>query len=90
MAAREKAMRYPLGALFLTSCAMLTPLSTGNQPAEQPPAAVRERRESLPDRRPASRQLPAGAEIASCTSLDTGNLKETIKAKLDCIEESTR
>lgn len=84
-------MRCPLGVLFLASCTMLTPEPAGEKPAEQAPAAEGELRKNPPDRKPKTRQAPSpGAEIASCANLDAGDLKETIKAKLDCIEESAK
>jgi hypothetical protein len=95
-------MRYLLGTLLLASCTMFTPLPVDEQPAEpsvpvtepSTPVVQRERPEK---KRPAPRQKPIvpapnapATEIASCVSLDAGDLKETIKAKLDCITENTR
>ena len=91
-------MRYLLGAVFLASCTALTPSPTGNASLEQPapepaPAAAsplpegeQETRKPKPKVSPA----PAAAEISSCANLDMEDLKETIKAKLDCISENAK
>jgi hypothetical protein len=94
-------MRYPLGALFLASCTMLAPLPAGHQMAEKPASAIHaepgnwtetETRKPKP-RISASSPSPSSSpssEIASCATLDAGDMKETIKAKLDCITENAR
>ncbi|MBA4141933.1 MAG: hypothetical protein H0X43_02780 [Nitrosospira sp.] len=89
--------------LFLASCTMLTPSSVEHFPNEQPasvpgavisdsaepdsgqPGSVQEASKPKPRRSP-----PPPPEILSCAQLDTGDLKETIKAKLDCITESAK
>jgi hypothetical protein len=38
---------------------------------------------------PKSKTASPVSEISSCAALDAGELKETIKAKLDCITENT-
>ena len=89
-------MRYPLGALFLASCTMLAPLPAEHQMAEEPASAIHpelgngtETRKPKP--RISSSPLPSpSSEIASCATLDAGDMKETIKAKLDCITENAR
>jgi hypothetical protein len=42
--------------------------------------------------RKARPRLPTapGAAVSSCANLDAGDLKETIKAKLDCIKENAK
>ena len=93
-------MRYPLVALFLASCSMLAPLPAEHQMAEEPATTIHpelgngtETRKPKP--RISSSPLPShspspSSEIASCATLDAGDMKETIKAKLDCITENTR
>lgn len=91
MVAREEAMRYAVGVVFLASCTMLAPRPAGESPAEPSSTGTREPQENPPDPKPKTRQAPSpGAEIASCANLDAGDLKETIKAKLDCIEQSAK
>lgn len=34
--------------------------------------------------------VPPVSEVSSCANLDAGDLKETIKAKLDCITDNTK
>lgn len=88
-------MRYALGVLFLASCTMLTPLPGGHLHVEQPvpvtqPARQASRQE-VQKLKPASSLPPSPTpEISTCVNLDAGDLKETIKAKLDCIAENAR
>lgn len=94
-------MRYLFGALFLASCTMFTPLATNEQRSE-PSVPVMEpfapviQEEISEKKRPARKQkliapatIAPATEISSCASVDAGDLKETIKAKLDCITEKT-
>lgn len=93
MGAWEEAMKYLLGALFLASCTMLAPSPAEDQPIEQPAFVIDpEPTESGAEvRKPKPRPSPAAtSEISSCASLDAGDLKETIKAKLDCITENAK
>jgi hypothetical protein len=88
-------MRYPLGALFLASCSMLAPLPAEHQMAEEPPTAIHpEPGNGTETRKPKPRISTSSpspsSEIASCATLDAGDMKETIKAKLDCITENAR
>ena len=98
-------MRYPLGALFLASCTMLAPLPAEHQMAEEPASAVHpepgngaETRKPKPRISASSPSPPSSppsspspsSEISSCSTLDAGDVKETIKAKLDCITENAR
>lgn len=84
-------MRYLLGALFLASCIMFTPLATNGTtmdtsvPAIQPQTLMSVAK--IPKRKPMA--VSPVLEISSCAMLDAGDLKETIKAKLDCITENT-
>ncbi|ODT74373.1 MAG: hypothetical protein ABS69_12220 [Nitrosomonadales bacterium SCN 54-20] len=92
----EKGMRYLLGAFFLASCTMLTPLVTNEPPVTNetpmephvptvhPQTSMNPAEVSKPKSKPAS-PVP---EISSCAALNAGNVKETIKAKLDCITET--
>ena len=94
-------MRPYLAALFLSSCAMLAPAPNGEQPASQtfpaldPDAGPEAEPEAISGtqagRKPKSR-LPSGPApaVSSCANLDAGDLKETIKAKLDCIKENAK
>ena len=99
MGEREKAVRYLLGALFLASCTMLTPLATNRMTMDTPipapevvpvPAVQPQTLESTADV-PKQKPKPTSPvpKISSCAALDAGDLKETIKAKLDCITENT-
>lgn len=90
-------MRYLLAAVFLASCTALAPSPTGNAPLEQPaPAATsplpegeQETRKPKPKVAPAAAAAPA-AEISACANLKMDDLKETIRAKLDCISENAK
>lgn len=87
-------MRYPLGALFLASCTMLAPLPAEQQMIEEPASVIHPEPENWtgarkPKPRISSSPSPS-SEIASCATLDAGDMKETIKAKLDCITENAR
>jgi hypothetical protein len=94
---REKAMRYLLGALFLASCTILTPLVTieplvTNETAMESPVSNVQPQTSMSTAeipKPKSKAASPVSEISSCAALDAGDLKETIKAKLDCITENT-
>lgn len=92
-------MRYLAGVIFLASCAMLTPAPVEERAIEQSgpgngPEVKPQQSENKPEiRKPKSRpspQPPSPSEVSSCASLDTGDLKETIKAKLDCITENAK
>jgi hypothetical protein len=90
-------MRYLLAAVFLASCTALAPSPTGNAPLEQPapepaPAATSPLPEGEQEtRKPKPKVAPApAAEISSCANLKMGDLKETIRAKLDCISENAK
>ena len=50
------------------------------------PEGEQETRKPKPKVSPA----PAAAEISSCANLNMEDLKETIKAKLDCISENAK
>ncbi|SRR5690349_20451171 len=95
-------MRYLLGASLLASCTMLTPLAT-NEPAvtNEPPltnetpvdphvSTVKPQTSMNPVEvsKPKSKPASPIPEISSCAALNAGNVKETIKAKLDCITET--
>ncbi|SEO52609.1 hypothetical protein [Nitrosovibrio sp. Nv6] len=86
-------MRYLVGALFLASCTMLAPSPTQDGATDEaapvvdsePPESGAEASKLKP------KPLPTPTtRISSCANLDAGNLKETIKAKLDCIEENAK
>ncbi len=92
-------MRYPFGALFLASCTMLAPLPAEHQMAEEPASAIHpDLGNGTETRKPKPRisasspspSSPPSSEISSCATLDAGDVKETIKAKLDCITENAR
>jgi hypothetical protein len=92
-------MRYLLGAVFLASCTALTPSPTGNASLERPApeAAPAPAASPLPEgeqetRKPKPKVSPAppAAEISSCANLDMGDVKETVRAKLDCISENAK
>ncbi len=93
MGSWEEAMRYLFGALFLASCTMLAPSPTQDQSIEQPVLVIDS---ELPEseaevRKPKPKPSPGTiSEISSCANLDAGDLKETIKAKLDCITENAK
>ena len=93
MGSWEEAMRYLFGALFLASCTMLAPSPTQDQPVEQPPLVINSEHQGseAETRKPKPRPAPGTvSEISSCAALDAGDLKETIKAKLDCITENAK
>jgi hypothetical protein len=70
---------------------MLTPIETDEHPIEPSvPVIDGQTSEKSPEaRKPKPVPISPAPEIASCATLDTGDLKETIKAKLDCITENT-
>lgn len=98
-------MRPYLAALFLSSCAILAPAPGGDRPAGAPFPAVdpdsgpdmdhgtgSETQAGRTDGRKARARLPSAPApaVSSCANLDAGDLKETIKAKLDCIKENAK
>ncbi|MGH8685106.1 MAG: hypothetical protein ACREUM_07125 [Nitrosospira sp.] len=88
-------MRYLTGVIFLASCAMLTPAPVEERAIEQPgpeigPEVKSRQSESKPEIRKLKSKPSPPSEVSSCASLDTGDLKETIKAKLDCITENAK
>jgi hypothetical protein len=91
MAPGEKTMKYLPAVLFLASCAMLNPLPVDDRSSGQP-AAVETPENQQEARKPKSKPGPpaAPAPVSSCANLDAGDLKETIKAKLDCITEHAK
>ena len=103
MAPREEVMRYLVAAFFLASCTALTPSSTDNASVNAPARGAPEQHapasesppmmpESEPEARKSKPKAPAppAPEIASCANLKMGDLKETIRAKLDCISENAK
>jgi hypothetical protein len=86
-------MRYLLGAVFLASCTALTPSPMDNASIEAPPPVVtppateseQEVRKPKPKTSP-----PPVTEVSSCANLKMADLKETIRAKLDCISENAK
>ena len=97
MAPREKAMKYLASVLFLSSCAMLAPAPVEERPAETHgstanPDVNPDPSESQPEiRKPKQKAPPTPpAEVSSCVNLDAGDLKATIRAKLDCITERAK
>ena len=97
MAPWEKTMKYLAGVLFLSSCAMLAPSPVEDRPAETSgsvanPEINPEPSESQFDaRKPKLKSPPPPpTEVSSCANLDAGDLKATIKAKLDCITERAK
>ena len=98
-------MRPYLAILFLSSCAMLAPTPGGDRPATAPfstvdpdagtetdPGAGSGTQAGKQEGRKARPRLPnaPAAAVSSCANLDVGDLKETIKAKLDCIQENAK
>jgi hypothetical protein len=77
---------------------MLAPLPAEQQTVEESASAVHSELENWtgarkPKPRISSSPSPSpspSSEIASCATLDAGDVKETIKAKLDCITENAR
>jgi hypothetical protein len=101
MASREKTMKYLAGVLLLSSCAMLGPAPVADRPAETQgsmanpeanPEANPDPSQNQPDaRKPKLKSPPVPpTEVSSCANLDAGDLKATIKAKLDCITERAK
>jgi hypothetical protein len=94
VAPREEVVRYLFGAVFLASCTALTPSPTDDASIEQSavaatPPAVESEQEVRKAKPKASLPTPA-SEISSCANLKMGDLKETIRAKLDCISENAK
>lgn len=92
-------MRCLTGVVFLASCAMLTPAPVEDRAIKQPGIVVNpepspQQSESRPEiRKPRPKPSPpppSPSAVSSCADLDTGDLKETIKAKLDCITENAK
>lgn len=94
-------MRYLAGVLFLASCTLFTPAPIGDGGAEQPPAVADpeanpevspEASESRAERRKLKPRpvVPSKSDVSPCANLDAGDLKATIKAKLDCLEEHAK
>ncbi|SOD41719.1 hypothetical protein [Nitrosovibrio sp. Nv4] len=86
-------MRYLVGALFLASCTMLVPSPTEDGPTDQPASVMDSEPPESGGETPKLKPKPLPApttRISSCANVDAGNLKETIKAKLDCIEENAK
>ena len=90
-------MKYLAGVLFLSSCAMLAPALVEDRPAETHgsttnPEVNPDPSENPPEARKPKQKAPSApsAEVSSCANLDTGDLKATIKAKLDCITERAK
>jgi hypothetical protein len=87
-------MRYLFAAFFLASCTALTPSPTDNASTIEPrlPAVTPSASESEQEiRKPKPKASPPPApEISSCANLKMGDLKETIRAKLDCISENAK
>lgn len=92
-------MRYLTGVVLLGSCAMLTPSLVEDRATKQPgavagPEASPQQSESKPEIRKSrpkpSPPPPSPSAVSSCADLDAGDLKETIKAKLDCIKKNAK
>lgn len=91
-------MRAVVLALLVSSCAALTPAPVVETPSVQLPAAEEEKKERK--HRPAPKPIvpvsvpapPAPVVVQTpppqCENLNGGNLKDNIKAKLDCINKS--
>ena len=93
MAPREEVMRYLFPAIFLASCTVLTPSPTDNASIETTaPAATPPLSESEQELRKPKPKAPVAStpEISSCANLKLGDLKDTIRAKLDCISENAK
>jgi hypothetical protein len=92
----EEAMRYLLGAVFLASCTTLTPSAMDNASIEQyPPAStpappVPESEQEARKPKPKAPLPTPAPEVSSCANLKMPDLKETIRAKLDCISENAK
>lgn len=90
-------MRYLAGVLLLSSCAMLAHPPVEDRPAETPgsvagPEINAEPSESqLDPRKPKPRSAPPPRnKVSSCANLDAGDLKATIRAKLNCITKRAK
>lgn len=95
-------MRYLAAVLFLASCSIFTPAQIDERAAEQPtppvpnPGKNPEVNPESPDSRAEGRKLkpkpvaPSASDVSPCANLDAGDLKATIKAKLDCLQEHAK
>ena len=83
-------MKYLPAVLFLASCAVLSPIPVDDGSGQ--PTAVETPENQQEARKPKPKPVPsaAPAPVSSCANLDAGDLKETIKAKLDCITERAK
>jgi hypothetical protein len=94
VAPREEVVRYLFGAVFLASCTALTPSATDNASFEQPPIAATppaiESEQEVRKAKPKVSSPTPAYEISSCANLKMDDLKETIRAKLDCISENAK
>ena len=90
-------MRYLAAALLLASCTIFTPAPIDER-AEQPTPPV-----ANPEANPESSEVraegrrqkprpvaPSASDVSPCANLDAGDLKATIKAKLDCLQEHAK
>lgn len=95
-------MRYLVAVLFLASCTILTPAPIDDHAVEQstPPVANPVKTpEANPEasenrtegRKPKPKPVaPPTSSVSPCANLDAGDLKATIKAKLDCLQENAK
>ncbi|PTR10832.1 hypothetical protein C8R32_101362 [Nitrosospira sp. Nsp5] len=95
-------MRYLVAVLFLASCTIFTPAPIDDHAVEQstPPVAnpvkTPEANPEASESRAEGRKLkprpvaPSTSDVSPCANLDAGDLKATIKAKLDCLQENAK
>ena len=95
-------MRYLVAVLFLASCTVFTPAPIDDPAVERstpPVASPMKTPEANPDaseNRAEGRKVkpkpvtPSTSDVSPCANLDAGDLKATIKAKLDCLQEHAK
>ncbi|KIO48188.1 hypothetical protein [Nitrosospira sp. NpAV] len=94
-------MRYLVAPLLLASCTVFTPApieeraeqttSPVENPGKNPEANPESSETRAEGRKLKSRPVaPSASDVSPCANLDAGDLKATIKAKLDCLQEHAR
>ena len=99
-------MRYLVAVLFLASCTIFTPAPIDDHAVEQstpPVASPIKTPEATPEINPEASEsraegrklkprpvAPSTSDVSPCANLDAGDLKATIKAKLDCLQENAK
>lgn len=94
-------MRYLAAALLLASCTIFTPAPIDERAEQSTPPVANPGKN--PEVNPESSEIraegrklkprpvaPSTPDVSPCANLDAGDLKATIKAKLDCLQEHAK